>query len=60
VMKTLPDKLIRPDELTLVMTSILEPVYGCVTGTRYPFDEQSALYVDVRDLKCFSDAYTSV
>lgn len=46
----------------MVITSMPEPeaVYGCVTGTRYPFDEQTTLYVDVRDLKCLSDAYTSV
>ena len=59
-MKTIPEKLTRPNKLTLVTTSTLEPVYGCVTGTRYPFDEQSALYVDARDMKCLSDAYTIV
>ena len=57
VTKTLPESLTRPDELSLVMTSTPEPVYGCVTGTRYPFDEQQSLYVDVRDLKCLSEAY---
>lgn len=62
VMKTKPANLTRPDELALVITSMPDPeaVYGCATGTRYPFDEQQSLYVDVRDLKCLSDAYTSV
>jgi len=52
------ERLTKPDELSLVITSTPTPVYGCETGTRYAFDEQDTLYVDVRDLKCLSDAYT--
>ena len=58
--KTIPVHLAKPDELALVITSTPEPVYGCVTGTRYPFDEQSSLYVDVRDMKCLSQEYTII
>ena len=61
-MKTVPIKLARPDDLALVITSMPDPeaVYGCITGTRYPFDEQSSLYVDVRDMECLSKEYTIV
>lgn len=62
VMKVKSAKLARPDELALVITSMPEPeaVYGCTTGTRYPFDEQSTLYVDVRDVECLSEAYSAL
>ena len=53
-------KLAKPDELALVMSSMPEPVYGCVTGTRYPFNEQSTLYMDIRDTDCLPVEYIIV
>lgn len=43
------------EDLVSVTTSTAEPVFGCVTGTRYPFDERSSLYVDKRDAECFAE-----
>ena len=58
--KVIPISISRPDELTLVITSTPEPIYGCVTGTRYPFDEENTLYMDVRDTACLSKKEYSI
>ena len=50
-------RLYAPQEIVAVTTSMPEPVYGCETGTRYPFDEHDELYMDVRDVACLTDEY---
>jgi len=57
---TIDINLTKPNELALVITSTPEPIYGCITGTRYPFDEQGTLYVDIRDLECMPLGYTAI
>jgi len=47
-----------PKDLVRVTTSTPEPVYGCVTGTRYAFHIEDELYVDQRDAKCLSENFT--
>ncbi len=47
-------------DLELVITSTPEPVFGCVTGTRYPFAKnQRTLFMDIRDIECLEkDEYS--
>jgi len=50
-----------PGDLVLVVSSTPEPIYGCITGTQYPFDEDSStLFMDVRDIDCLSEEEYSV
>lgn len=50
-----------PDDLALVVSSTPEPIYGCVTGTQYPFSEDEyTLFMDVRDVDCLSKEEYSV
>ena len=42
-----------PNDLELVVSSTPEPIYGCVTGTQYPFNEHKhTLFMDTRDIDC--------
>jgi hypothetical protein len=43
-----------PSELVLVVSSTPEPIYGCVSGERYSFDEENTLYMDIQDTDCLS------
>lgn len=49
-----PLDLFKPTSLALVSVTTPEPVYGCFTGTRYPFNLENPLYVDRRDVECMS------
>lgn len=50
-----------PNDLALVVSSTPEPIYGCVTGTQYPFDEHKrTLFMDVRDIDCLPEKEYSV
>ena len=50
----------EPSELTLVVSSTPEPIYGCVTGTRYSFDKENTLYMDIQDTGCLSKEEYSI
>ena len=48
-------------ELKLVITSTPEPIFGCATGTRYPFGENNrTLFMDVRDIECLEESEYSI
>ncbi len=50
-----------PNDLELVVSSTPEPIYGCVTGTQYPFGEhRHTLFMDVRDIDCLSEEEYSI